>query len=441
MVTTNPTQLNWGRRLVQKVTCPTCWHTFAPEQVLFVARHLDLKNDEILGADEQQRFLPDRFTVKGEALDARGAATSQMACPRCHLHLADSLLEVPPLFISIIGAPASGKSYFLATMTWQLRALLPRAHLSFSDADPVANSAVTEYEQTLFLNADPTQVTAIRKTELDDRQLHKTALIDGVSVRLPAPLQFAVWPMRGHPNVTAPHRVGRVIVCYDNAGEVCLPGMGGQEEINTMVVRHLAESGVLMVLFDPAQDPRLRQRCSSDDPQLVHGLRPGGGKQTSHLIRQEMILKEAAVRMRRYLGMSERQRTTKPLIIIVSKFDLLTEAAGISIDDEPYQGLDGHAPFKMDMARVERTSQVIEGLFRELCPEFAATAESISEIVHYVPVSSFGCKSVYVEQGGKSFCGIRPADIRPKWVTVPIMYCMTKYSKVLLDQSSGMKTR
>jgi hypothetical protein len=227
------------------------------------------------------------------------------------------------------------------------------------------------------------------------------------------------------------------VVCYDNAGEACLPGT---EEINSMVVRHLAESGILLMLFDPAQDPRFKSHCRGDDPQLVHGMRPNSS-QTSLLIRQEMILKEAAVRMRRYLGMSQQQRTTKPLVIILTKFDMLAEIAGVSIDDEPYEGVDGKSPFQMDTARVERTSHAIEGLFREICPEFAATAESLSEIVHYIPVSSFGCGSEYVEQGDKSFCGIRPCNIHPKWVTVPMMYCMTKYAKVLLDQSSGMKTR
>ncbi len=35
------------------------------------------------------------------------------------------MLEMEPLFVSILGAPASGKSYFLTAMTWQLRRTLP----------------------------------------------------------------------------------------------------------------------------------------------------------------------------------------------------------------------------------------------------------------------------------------------------------------------------
>ena len=36
------------------------------------------------------------------------------------------MLEMPPCFLSILGAaPACGKSYFLASMTWRLRKILP----------------------------------------------------------------------------------------------------------------------------------------------------------------------------------------------------------------------------------------------------------------------------------------------------------------------------
>ena len=151
--------ISWGKKLLRKVTCPNCWHVFSPEDVLFVARNPDLLNDPVLGANEYQRFSPVFFTVKGEAVDPRGVPTTEMACPRCHLPVSEHLLEVPPMFISIIGSSASGKSYFLRTMTWQLRSLMPKMGLAFSDADPIVNAPIHEYEQTLFLNPKPDQPT------------------------------------------------------------------------------------------------------------------------------------------------------------------------------------------------------------------------------------------------------------------------------------------
>jgi len=424
-------RVRWGRRLVHNITCPTCWHSFSPAEALFEARHPELIGDPVLGTNEYLRFLPTRFTVKGEALDPKGVPTPQLACPRCHLHISDALLEVPPLFISIVGSPASGKSYFLTAMTWELRRLLPRARLSFSDADPEANSAIMEYEHSLFLNANPDQPTAIRKTETDDPRLHKTARIDGVDSRFPLPLQFTVWPTVDHPNHRQPYRVGRVLVFYDNAGEDCLPGA---EPTSASVVQHLAQSSILFILFDPTQDPHFRKLCDKHDPQLAHGLRPDAAKGAAY-IRQEMILKEAAVRIRRYLGLSQSDRLQRPLVVILGKFDMLSKATGISIDEEPYSGGNGNEPLLTNLQRIEETSGAVRQLFQEICPEFVATADSLSEIVRFIPVSSLGCAPSLVGSRGNRYYGVRPQDIKPKWVTVPMLYCMTKWANVVLSSS------
>ena len=420
----------WGKRLIAKVTCPNCWHQFVPEDVLFVGKHPDLPDDPVLTGNEIIRFPPTRFTVKGEALDPRGVPSSDIACPRCHLQISEALLEVPPLFVSMIGSPASGKSYLLTTMTWQLRSLLPRAGLAFSDADPIANSPIHEYEHTLFLNPQRDRPTEIRKTDPDDPRLYKMAAVDGVPIRFPLPLQFLVWPTPEHPSYAMAYRVGRVIVLYDNSGEDFRPGM---EDVRSAAIQHLARSAILFMLLDPTQEPRLREFCRADDPQLTQGLRPGTDA-AAVTLRQETILKEAAVRMRRYLGVSQTQRFRKPLVVIVPKFDILEGLSGISIKGEPYSGLnDGDTgPVRLKVADVEWASAVLRKVLQQYCPEFVATAESLSEIVTYIPVSSFGRSPEFVRGGNQSFYGIRPRDIRPQWVTVPLLYCMSKWGQLVL---------
>ena len=81
--------------------------------------------DARLGPDQQLRFLPTRFSIEGAAIDPRGFACQGLACPRCHLPVPRALLEMDPLFLSILGAPGSGKSYFLTAMTWALRQTMP----------------------------------------------------------------------------------------------------------------------------------------------------------------------------------------------------------------------------------------------------------------------------------------------------------------------------
>src|SRR3954453_3880620 len=107
--------------LLSQVTCPHCWESFPPEQILWISEHVELLDDPLLGPERQQRFSPSRFTLEGDAIDARGLTARSLACPRCHLPIPRSMMEIEPLFLSILGAPASGKSYLLTAMTWQLR--------------------------------------------------------------------------------------------------------------------------------------------------------------------------------------------------------------------------------------------------------------------------------------------------------------------------------
>lgn len=84
--------------ILERVTCPHCWEQFAPEKTLWIAEHADLLGDNRL-PDQSQRFLPTRFTVKGEAIDSKGFPCHQLACPNCHLIVPRPLFEMEPLFI------------------------------------------------------------------------------------------------------------------------------------------------------------------------------------------------------------------------------------------------------------------------------------------------------------------------------------------------------
>ena len=66
--------------LLSRVTCPHCWEQCAPEKLLWVSEHTDLLGDHRLGPEQAQRFLPTRFSLNGEAIDANAVAKqSQLA--------------------------------------------------------------------------------------------------------------------------------------------------------------------------------------------------------------------------------------------------------------------------------------------------------------------------------------------------------------------------
>jgi hypothetical protein len=223
MAATLPTQTA-PLTLLRQVTCPHCWHVFGPEESLWISEHPDLIGDPKLGGNFAQRFLPSRFSVEGDAIDPAGYRTTRLACPHCHLEVPRPLYQIPPVFYSILGAPACGKSYFLASMTWKLRQALPRHfHVTMNDADAEANARLHEYEEQQFLNPDPDALVALAKTETQG-DLYDQVNMGDHSVTLPRPFMFTLQPGKKHPNHAKASSVSRVACLYDNAGESFLPG-------------------------------------------------------------------------------------------------------------------------------------------------------------------------------------------------------------------------
>jgi hypothetical protein len=409
-------------KLQPQVTCPHCWERFAPENILWVTEHIDLLGDPLLGAERQQRFLPSRYTLQGDALDAKGMACRGTACPKCHLPIPRSAMETELLFISILGGPGSGKSYFLTSMIWQLRQLLP-AHfrLTFTDADPESNRVLNEYEESLFLNHVESEVVPladlILKTDLQG------ALYDSVSfgqqtISYPRPFLFMLQPQEGHPGGDAA-RLARLLCLYDNAGEHFQPG---QDTAASAVTRHLAQSRAILFLFDPTQDPRFRAVCRG-------GESAGMTQRAARLSRQETILNEAAMRIRRHTGMSQGSKYEHPLVVVVSKFDEWSHLLGDDEEGEPWR-VQGNLT-GVDVDRIERRSARLREVMLKYSPETVSTAESLAKDVTYVAVSALGGVERDPITGAP---GIKPMNLRPYWVTVPLLYSMSRVFPALIPR-------
>lgn len=314
--------------------------------------------------------------------------------------------------------PASGKSYFLAAMTWELRKVLPLSfQTSFADADPVMNRNLNDYEESVFSGTTKKDLiplgNLIRKTE-EQGDLYDAVSFGNQIVNYPRPFLFGLQPQPSHPNFAKAVKFSRVVTLYDNAGESFQPG---KDSAANPVTRHMAQSRVLFFVFDPTQDSRFQSQLGQSEL---------GSTRSS---RQEPILQEAAARIRRYAGLRQAERHRRPLIVILTKFDAWWNLLGSDPPKDPWievRGADSKnngssgVMCGLDVAHIERQSQLARTLLLKLSPEIVTAAEGFSEDVIYVPASAVGWK-VEFDRRNKT-PAIRPAEAQPYWATVPFLY-------------------
>lgn len=403
---------------LRKATCPHCWHQFDVETILAVARHQDLTGDAILGPEAPQRFLPSRFTPDGHAVDARGMVCPELACPRCHLLIPQTILEKMPIFLPIIGAPASGKSYLLTAMVWQLRSSMPREFgFSFADADSSSNQIVNEYERTLFMTPDNQAYVTLVKTEMQG-SMYDQVRFNNMTLNLPKPFMFALKPHSHHPWYSEKkNALTQTLVIYDNAGEHFEPGMDSPHNPGT---QHLGRSHGLFFLFDPTKDPRFRTKCDSNDPQLKRGS----------VERQEILLTEAITRIKRYAASRREKTRDRPLVVIVAKYDIWKSLLKHPLST-PWRRLPNTATAVLDTDAIMVASLELRYLLMQLCPELVSTAESFSSKVVYVPVSALG-HSPQLDPANPDAGPllVRPKDVKPVWVTVPMLFMLARLGMI-----------
>ncbi|MCH2211282.1 MAG: hypothetical protein MK110_08260 [Fuerstiella sp.] len=401
--------------LLPRATCPHCWTRFPPEEALWVSAHPDLDDDEIVTPRGQRRFLPTRLNENGHAIDVKGEVCHHLACPRCHLTVVRASLELNPLFFSILGAPGSGKSYYLAASIWQLRkAFSSKFQIAFGDADPASNRIVNQYEEILFLNNDRNAPVTLPKTEKEG-DLYESVVLGGRPVLFPRPFVFSVKPQPQHPRFSHLKSMSRALCLYDNAGEHFMPG---EESSNNPGTQHLSVSKALLFLFDPTQHHEFRNRCSgtSTDPQM--GERGWN-------FRQDKILLEAESRIRAQTGLRQADRDSRPLIIVVTKYDAWNSLMDSSdIPPDYFLRTTRSGKTALDIDRLERMSAKLRKLMAELAPEFVSAADGFSKDVTYIAASALGQGPELIKTDDREEFIVRPADIKPVWTEIPLLYAI-----------------
>ena len=414
-----------SRLLLKKVTCPHCWSEFEPSDICWISRSEELIGDFLLGETEYERFLPARFHSDGNAVDRKGVICHEFACPNCHLKLPPCVLETRPFFISIVGAPASGKSYFLAAMTYQMERMYgEKFHISFTDADPQMNRRLSDYVTLQFRNGDPNALVKIDKTE-EQGDLYNTIFKDGQQITYPQPFIFSLMPLSGHQYENQRQTVATSLCLYDNAGESYLPAEGADRS-SLPVTRHLGRSNTIFFLFDPLQDNRLRELCRgvSEDPQLQERMT---GDFRRSPFRQEQVLNEMVKRTRQFRNMTTTAKYPLPVVVIVTKFDAWFKLVPDIPRVHPWTKAPGTDERILDEKVFKEISRVTRNFLLKRTSEIVYSIESFASDVTYIPVSATGTPPVVDPQTQES--GFRAGSIRPVWVELPILYALAKSNR------------
>lgn len=396
------------------LTCPTCWLHFDPGDVKHVSVHEKMKGDPLLGPAEMKRFRATRYNDNGVALDPMGIPTMDIACPHCHRRLPPDFLDIKHHILSIVGAPTSGKSYFLCVFTQMLKkTLIKHFNTAFVDADPTSNIMLTTMRDTLFGSSTPEQAK-VAKTDLEG-DMYERLTRHGRKVMLPKPFIFNVQPQNNS-------HATKALIFYDNAGEHFQPTVDQTESPGTL---HLAASSGIIFLFDPTYNKEFRAKLPQHhDPQL---------KISGHADIQDTILAEAKVRVKKVLGLDAATKLDKPLAVVVGKLDVWSELLPSNSLAQPVN--DG----EFDQAAVDENSQVVRQLMLDVCPQVVASAEAISNNVRYFPVSSFGCSPEIIGYGKDSKSGNdipilspNPSNINPILVEIPVLWILSQVERELI---------
>ncbi len=391
------------------VVCPHCWYRFALGKILFVSRHHTLLGDPVLGPEYQQRFLPERYNALGHAIDARGMECTTLACPRCHLEIPDALIDADSLFFSIVGAPASGKSYYLTSLIWRLRQVLPQQFdYNFTDADATANAVINRYEQLLFLDYRSSQV-ALPKTALHGNDFTSQVRLNGTNIELPLPFTFTLTPLPSHPDFGTNPALGQCnLVFYDNAGEHFEPG---RDALTGMATQHLNRSSGIVFLFDPLKDARMVTHCNPADPQI---------SRLPQSRNQIALLNEMIARVRKFQGLKTMEKYHHPLVVVIPKYDVWRDDFELDLEGIDYLYYSSRTMrYSFDVGSVLNVSYNLRRHLLRISPEIVSTAEAFAETVYFVPVSALGELPGFDEQ--QSMITVQPGHVKPIWAEVPLL--------------------
>ncbi len=375
---------------------------------MHIAVHDSLRGDPVLGEDAQQRFLATRFNNAGQALDAMGLPSSEIACPHCRRKFPPSFLGMPHHIISLVGDQSAGKSYFLSVLTKVLSATLYRNFgVVFQDSDPTGNAPVNDMRKALFGAQTPAQAK-LAKTVFEGAMYERLPR-QGRMVALPRPFVYTLTPEDKTRDQCA-------LIFYDNAGEHFQPGVNIVEQPGA---QHVASAAGIIYLFDPFNSPEFRRAIpDTKDPQIEKPI----------VDQQDIILAEMKARIQMIRNLRSNETINTPVAFVVGKCDVWLHLLNGNPIRDPVRDR------MLDQSAIEENSDNVRDLMHRLCPSVVANAEALSTNVMFFAASSFGHTPIKIGPGEYV---PDPARLQPMHADVPLLWILSHLCGLLLGNGTA----
>lgn len=390
--------------------CPHCNEPFIPKNVLAVAVHPQLQGDSILGPHAMKRFVPTQYTQSGLVLDEMGAECNDFACTQCHLKLPPFYENTVHHRIAIVGAPAAGKAYYLASLVHQLERELPQHFgIPFRDADPEQNAALNNMRMRAFYSNTPEEFR-------EGREFLSTKLRSRV-------WRHNEWTQLPHPFIYTLNKgnASHSLIFYSGCPDDDESHTQNVPKFDKDALRHV---DAIFYVFDPCQHPAFRE--------IIEDLSTSASDLSPRILRQQSILlTDIELHLRKSLGLPHGTKVNTPIAFILTKSDLWQSLLG------PEPLLSTVRSGRLKMNNIQSNSLRIRELLFRIAPEICSHAEAISGNLNYFAVSSFGIQpQIFMDElTGETFTAPAGGKLVPSYVSAPLMWILSQYDSALFSDA------
>jgi len=379
-----------------KERCPNCFEIFSLKDSKF--RCVSSRTDCSRSVDPVSQAKWEDMSPKGKVIEfpnkrkfRRSAEctsckrkSNRRICPNCHSDLPPGFGAISNMTLAIVGAPASGKTHYIAALVNKLaKDIAPGFEMTFFAADEeTTNRYRREYFKPLF----------------EDHQLIEKTLSGAANTSVRKPLVYVL--RNGGGGLFGDWGAKTVILSFfDSAGEDLI-----NEQETSAYARHVIHSDAIIYLIDPL---------------AMHAVKKKGGSGAANTTVAPIDILTSVVRLKETLGKSTMKLTTirTPIAIATTKFDAVEKeyASNLRIHKKPTHYPD-YKPEDAQTVSSEVESQIIK--WDEAA--FVNFVKTRFSDFHYFGVSALGQQPV--ETGGVETV----SDVEPHRVEDPLLWLLNE---------------